>query len=318
MGETAVVFPGQGCQVVGMARDVAERSARARAVFDRAGRLLGFDLARLCFEGPAADLARTDLQQPAIFVASVALWEALLEAGASRAQFARAGGLSLGEYTALYAAGAVAFDDALRLVHRRGTLMQTAASATPGGMVSLVGADDATARNICDRARGDDVLAPANFNGPGQVVISGSEAACARASEAASELGCRAVVLPVAGAFHSPLMAPAAAGLRDVLDATTFREPAIPVIANADAAYHGDAPAMRDALCRQLTSPVLWRQCVERMIADGVTRFLEVGPGRVLTGLIRKINRQVRATPVHDANAIAAVVVPAGADATAH
>lgn len=306
MSETAVIFPGQGAQAVGMGRDVAAASAKARAVYDRANRVLGFDLTRLCFEGPAEKLEQTDMQQPAIFVTSVAIFEAFVEGGGSLANFQRAGGLSLGEYTALHLAGAVEFDDCLKLVQRRGQLMQNAATARPSGMVSLVGADKEKAEAICEKARGDDVLTPANFNCPGQIVIAGSKAACERAVAAAEEFGCRAVPLAVAGAFHSAIMAPAAEGLRSMLDATHFGTTKIPVISNVNANYHGDAAAIRASLFRQLTQPVLWQQCVERMAADGADRFVEFGPGRVLTGLMRKINRAITAVNISTAEAVAA------------
>jgi len=304
--KTAVIFPGQGSQSVGMGRDVAESSAAARGVFDRANDVLGFDLARVCFDGPAAELERTDVQQPAIFVTSVAIWEAWLEAGGARETFVCSGGLSLGEYTALHVAGAVSFEDALRLVRRRGELMQQAALASPSGMVSLVGADEAMARALCDRARGGDVLAPANFNCPGQIVIAGDRAACERATALAGEVGCRAVPLAVAGAFHTPLMQTAADGLRPALERTPFTTPGMRVIANVDAEYHRDPTSMRDSLRRQVTQPVLWQRCIERMIADGVERFVEIGPGRVLTGLMRKINRNVPCVNVSTAELIAA------------
>ena len=308
MGQAAVIFPGQGSQAVGMGKDVAGASERARDVFRRADEVLGFDLARTCFEGPAETLEQTDIQQPAIFVTSVAIWQAFLEAGGSREQFSFAGGLSLGEYTALHVAGALEFDDALRLVHRRGRLMQEAARARPGGMVSLTGADEVTATALCDRARDDDVLAPANFNCRGQVVISGSEPACDRAMRLAEEFSCRAVRLAVAGAFHSPLMASAAESLAPVLASTTLTEPSIPVVANVDAEYHRSPASIRESLRRQVTHPVLWQRCVERMIADGVDRFMEIGPGRVLTGLMRKINRDVTAINVSSMNAVSAAL----------
>jgi len=305
MGATALIFPGQGAQAVGMGRDVAEASSRARAVFGLANEVLGFDLASICFEGPAAELEKTDLQQPAIFVTSVAIWEACREAGAWREQFARTGGLSLGEYTALHVAGAVSFEEALRLVRRRGQLMQQAAEAVPSGMVSLIGADEAGARALCDRAREDEVLAPANFNCPGQIVISGSRAACERALAMAGDFNCRAVALPVAGAFHSPLMQPAAEGLAPVLRETSFLAPVIPVIANVDSEYHRDAASVRDSLRRQVTQPVLWQRCIERLIADGIECFVEIGPGRVLTGLLRKIDRRKTVKNISTTEAIA-------------
>jgi [acyl-carrier-protein] S-malonyltransferase len=213
----------------------------------------------------------------------------------------------------LYATGAVGFDQALRLVQRRGQLMQEAASAVSGGMVSLLGADETSARALCDQAREGDVLAPANFNCPGQIVISGSKAACARALVLADSFHCRAVALPVAGAFHSPLMEPAARRLRDELARVQFAKPSIPVMANVDGQYHESAAALPDSLFRQMTQPVLWQRCVERMIADGVDEFVEVGPGRVLTGLLRKINRGVRVVNVNTADALGpAVAVPQG------
>lgn len=305
MTKTAAIFPGQGSQAVGMGKAIAESCARARNVFEKANRVLGFDLAQLCFEGPAEQLEKTDIQQPAIFTASVALWEAILEAGGSRDQFSYMGGLSLGEYTALFAAGSLDFEDGLKLVHERGKLMQRAAESSPSGMASLVGADEAMARELCDKARGADVLAPANFNCPGQIVISGSKVAIERAVSQASEVGCKAVALAVAGAFHSPLMKPAADGLRPLLNAAKFNKPSIPVIANVNADYHGDGSSIRESLAKQVTEPVLWQKCVERMIADGVTQFYEIGPGRVLTGLMRKINRDVAMTTVNSPEGIA-------------
>jgi len=305
MGRIAAIFPGQGSQFVGMGRDVFDGSPGARIVFERANQCLGMDLSRLCFEGPEEQLEPTDIQQPAIFVTSAALWEAWLEAGGSRASFSAMGGLSLGEYTALYAAGAVEFEDALRLVQRRGELMQQAAQARPGGMVSLVGADEPSAKALCDRARGDGVLAPANYNCPGQIVIAGTKDACDRAASLAEQLDCRAVPLPVAGAFHTPLMESAAEGLSTMLQRTRFQTPAVPVVANVDARYHGGPEGIRESLRRQLTQPVLWQRCVERMTADGVERFLEMGPGRVLTGLMRKIDRKLNAVSVGTMDAIA-------------
>lgn len=308
MGTSAVIFPGQGSQLVGMGRDIAAASVRARDVFDRANNVLGFDIAALCFDGPAERLAQTDIQQPAIFVTSIALWEAFTEAGGTPEQFSFAGGLSLGEYSALQVAGAVEFEDALRLVQRRGQLMQTAAVASPSGMVSLIGVDQAAAVALCDRAREGDVLAPANFNCRGQIVISGSRAACDRALELTNEFGCRGIALDVAGAFHSPLMEPAAEGLWPVLQETPFTQPAIAVIANVDAEYHGEASAIRRSLRNQVVSPVLWQRCIETLISGGVDRFVEVGPGRVLTGLMRKIDRKMTAVNVSTAESISGAV----------
>jgi [acyl-carrier-protein] S-malonyltransferase len=304
MGQTAVIFPGQGAQSVGMGRDVASASAKARGVYDRANQVLGFDIAKVCFEGPAEKLEQTDVQQPAIFVTGVAIFQDYLEAGGALSDFQWAGGLSLGEYTALHVAGVIGFEDALRLVQRRGQLMQEAAAARPSGMVSLVGADREKAEAICEKARGDDVLTPANFNCPGQIVVAGTKAACQRAIHVADALGCRAVPLAVAGAFHSEIMRPAADGLRLMLEKTPINPPKIPVISNVDANYHGDAVSIRASLVRQLTQPVLWQQCVERMAADGAERFVEFGPGRILTGLMRKINRGLVAENISTAQSV--------------
>lgn len=309
MANIAVLFPGQGSQKVGMGRDVAEASRAARDIYNRANQIVGYDLASLCFEGPADQLEKTDIQQPAIFVTSVAIWQAYQQAGGANIPFSHAAGLSLGEYTALYAAGAVSFEDALPLVQRRGQLMQEAAEARPSGMVSLIGAEEETAVALCRKAKADDILAPANFNCPGQIVLSGNKSACDRAVELAEEFGCRAVSLAVAGAFHSPLMDSAARGLVPVLGQTPFAKPQWAVSANVNAEYHGgSADGIRERLAKQVTQPVLWQRCVERMIADGVDHFVEIGPGRVLAGLMRKINRQVKVSNISTAAAIQSAV----------
>jgi len=313
MTKTAVIFPGQGAQSVGMGKDIFQASKRARQIYDQAGEVLGIDIADLCFNGPARHLERTDVQQPAIFVTSVATWEAMLEAGVDRERFTHAGGLSLGEYSALYAAGAIDFREALEVVRRRGELMQAAALASPSGMVSLVGADDETAHRVCKEAAQDEILAPANFNCPGQIVIAGTKHACERAVIVAEAQGIRAIVLPVAGAFHSSLMESAAIGLAAVLDDATFHPCGMSVVSNVNASYHGDAKDMRAILCKQVTQPVMWQQCVERMIADGVREFIEMGPGRVLTGLMRKINRKQPITNVSKAASLSAVLDAAAA-----
>ncbi|MEK6676344.1 MAG: ACP S-malonyltransferase [Planctomycetota bacterium] len=308
MSLAAIIFPGQGSQSVGMGRDIFEASPRAREVFERSNRILGFDLAKTCFDGPAEKLEQTDIQQPAIFVTSIALWEAFLEAGGSRDQFAKTGGLSLGEYTALHVAGALEFEEALRLVHRRGQLMQEAADAVESGMVSLVGANEASAKALCDQCRGEEVLFPANLNCPGQVVISGHKTACARAMSLADEYQCRAVALKVAGAFHSPLMESAALRLAPLLERASFSNPAIPVISNVDAEYHDEPASIPQKLYLQVTHPVYWQKCVERMVADGVTEFVEMGPGRVLSGLVRKIHRPATVINVSTAVALASAI----------
>ncbi|MCG3130556.1 MAG: Malonyl CoA-acyl carrier protein transacylase [Phycisphaerae bacterium] len=304
--KTAIIFPGQGAQSAGMGLDVYEVSPAAKRLFEEANRILGFDLADLCFHGPAEKLEQTDLQQPAIFVTSVATFEAFLERRGNREAFAFAGGLSLGEYTALYAAGSFDFPTGLRLVRRRGELMQEAARASAGTMASLIGAEAGEAEALCAEARGGEVLAPANLNCPGQVVISGTAAAVSRAVGMAEARGWKAVRLAVAGAFHSPLMQPAADGLARMLTESRIEAPRIPVIRNVDAAYHADPADIRRGLAAQLTSPVLWQRDIERMIADGAERFIEFGPGRVLTGLMRKIRRGAECVNVSTAAGIEA------------
>ncbi len=311
MGKIAAVFPGQGSQAVGMGRDVAETSTRAAGVFARANEVLNFDLRQYCFGGPAEQLERTDIQQPAIFVTSVAIWEALLEQGVSADRFCAFAGLSLGEYTALTAAGSMGFEDALRLVHRRGQLMQQAALASPSGMVSLIGADEDTAVQLCKQASEGEVLSPANFNCPGQIVISGAKSACERAVAMAEESGCRAIPLKVSGAFHSALMQPAADRLGEVLRETAVRMPRIPVVANVTAQPHTDPDGIRRLLQSQVVQPVRWQESMEHLIGQGVEMFMEVGPGRVLTGLMKKINRKVPTVNVSTADHVEAALAEA-------
>lgn len=290
----AAIFPGQGAQLVGMGQDVAAAQAAAADVFAAADRILGYPLSTLCFEGPAEKLSQTDIQQPAIFTTSVAVYRAAIAAGrVSDGQFAALGGLSLGEYTALHLAGALPFEDALRLVQRRGQLMQQAAEATAGGMVSLLGGDESAALALSEAVREHGHVAPANYNCPGQIVISGDRAACAAAAERAGEFGLKAVSLPVAGAFHSPHMRPAAEGLRPALEQAAFSRPQVRVISNVTAEYHEDPAATRELLYRQVFSPVRWQACVERLIADGCTSFWEIGPNRHLAGMLRKIDRKI-------------------------
>ena len=295
----AAIFPGQGSQVVGMGRDAAEAAPAVAEVFRRADEVLGLPLSTLCFEGPAERLNATDIQQPAIFVTSVALYRGALAGGALReSDFAAMGGLSLGEYTALHLAGSLSFDDALRLVYRRGQLMQQACEAQPGGMLSVMGLDEPQVLAACERAAPAGRIGPANYNCPGQIVISGDLAACDRAAACVEELGGKAIPLKVAGAFHSELMKPAADALRADLAAADVRPPRVRVVANVDGEYHGDPQAIRESLYRQVFSPVRWQTCVERLIADGCDEFCEVGAGRVLAGLLRKINRGVRCANV--------------------
>jgi [acyl-carrier-protein] S-malonyltransferase len=304
MAQLAFIFPGQGAQVVGMGKDLAARFPEAAAVFDEADAVLDMPLARLCFEGPNAELTRTDVAQPAILAMSIATLRAAEAAGAVGAA-AMAGGLSLGEYTALCAAGSISLADALRLVRLRGQAMQDAAAAGDGGMVAVVGAEEAGAEQLCRDAAFGDVLVCANFNCPGQVVLSGAKAACGRAVELGGQRGYRCVPLTVAGAFHSPLMAPAAERLAAALEGVELKAPRIPVAANATGGFHlGDPAAIRAALVRQLTGTVRWGGCQEAMLAAGAEAFVEIGPGRTLSGMLRKVRRDVPCTALGAAEAV--------------
>jgi [acyl-carrier-protein] S-malonyltransferase len=285
--------------MVGMGRDVAAAFPVAADVYARADKLLGYPLSKLCFDGPAERLNATDIQQPAIFVTSVAIFHAAAEQGLIAVDgFAAMGGLSLGEYTSLHLAGALSFEDALHVVHRRGQLMQQAAVEHSGGMVSLIGMDETQALALCERAAEHGRVRPANFNCPGQIVISGEQGGCDAAVRFAGEFGGKAIPLKVAGAFHSDLMRSAADGLRPALAQCGLKRPRVPVVANVDATYHGDPDAIRDSLYRQVFNPVRWARCVERLIRDGCTHFWEIGPNRVLAGLLRKIDRSVESTNI--------------------
>lgn len=293
MAATALVFPGQGSQWVGMGKALFDRFPAAAAVFQQADAVLGFPLSRLCFEGPEDALNDTVNTQPAVFTVGVAALRAM-ESRLDGVAFVA--GHSLGEFTALVAAGALAFEDALLLVRERGRLMKEAGEGNPGGMVALIGLEAARVDALCAEVRqaGHGYVGVANDNCPGQVVISGDEAALEAAAEAARAAGARKTVrLPVSIAAHSPLMAPAAEAFRQALAAVPVQLPRIPVVFNATARPLGDPEQIRSALARQLTSPVRWTESVRWMVERGVDRFVEVGPGAVLTGLIRRIDRSV-------------------------
>jgi [acyl-carrier-protein] S-malonyltransferase len=299
--KTAFLFPGQGAQHVGMGRDLCEAFPAAADLFDQASTVTHLPLKTLCFQGPESELARTDISQPAIFTVSAAMLAHLGE----RLRPGYLAGLSLGEYTALYAAGAMDLTTALRLVARRGQAMQAAATAKPSGMVSVLGLDEERAAELARKAAGDGVLVCANFNAPGQIVLSGTLDACRRAEQMAKDFGATgAVPLKVAGAFHSPLMQPAADQLAEALDQATLAAPKLPVVANVDAACYGGAETVRGKLLAQLVSPVRWRQSMEWLLAQGVRRFYEIGPGRVLAGLMRRIDRRAEVACINSAEAL--------------
>jgi len=287
-----VLCPGQGAQHVGMGKAWAEKSPDAAAVFNQADTLLGLNLSQLCFEGPIEQLSRTDVAQAAIYVTSVACFRALNLPGPITAT----AGLSLGEFTALHLAGAFSFEDGLKLVRLRGQAMQDAADANGGSMVAVTG--DVTEEKInelCDKARGDGVLVPANFNSSMQVVVSGSKDACDRAVTVAGEMGFKPTPLVVAGAFHSPLMQPAADRLAAALEETSWSEPKAPVISNVTGKLHDrDVHTIKTRLVEQLTSPVRWSESMAWAGANLQGEFVELAPGKVLSGLMRRIDRNIK------------------------
>lgn len=302
----AIVFPGQGAQKVGMGKALAGSFPVCRDAFAEADAALGESLSGLCFEGPAERLLLTEHTQPAILAMSVAVWRLAASRGL-RASFAA--GHSLGEYSAHVAAGTLSFADALRTVRRRGQYMQEAVPPGEGAMAAILGLDEEGVARACADTmaeRAGWVVTPANLNAPGQVVIAGHAGAVARAGERAKELGAkRAIALAVSAPFHCALMKPAEDRLAPELRALASSDPAIPVVANVDAEPKRDAASAIDALIRQVSSPVRWEQVVRRLIADGATTFVELGPGSVLAGLIKKIDRGVEVMSIEDEKGLA-------------
>jgi [acyl-carrier-protein] S-malonyltransferase len=305
--KTAFLFPGQGAQVVGMGKDVADAFPTAAQIFEKANDLVGFDLRGICFDGPADKLNTTAISQPAIFVTSAAILEAVRTTAHGRELVPDVtAGLSLGEYTALYAAGLLSFEETLILVKKRGQAMQAAADERQGGMVSIIGLDAETVRKLCAEARGGELLEPANFNCQGQIVVSGTTSACDRTVQLAEKYGAvKAVRLEVAGAFHTEMMAAAAQALRTHLMSCHIAEPGhTRVIANTDAEYYQNSKKIVDGLIKQLTCPVLWQQCMQRLVAEGVECFYEIGPGRVLTGLMKRIDRKAKVVNINSLGSV--------------
>jgi [acyl-carrier-protein] S-malonyltransferase len=315
MSQIAFVFPGQGSQSVGMGRALAESSPDAAAVFAAADEALGEPITRLAWEGPEEDLNRTENAQPALLAASIAYLAAVRarwgELGIDAPEPAFAAGHSMGQYSALVAAGALELGDAVRLVRRRGQLMQASGTGREGRMAALIGLDDARIPELVDRASAHGVFGVANRNSPGQVVMSGERAAVEASLVIARELGAkRAIELPVSVAAHSPLMAEAAAGMAEVLAGITFHDPRPPLLANADARVITTADGCRAELVDHLTTGVDWVGAIEAMRAHGVTTFIELGPGQVLTGLIKRISPDAVAIATDDKAAADRLAVP--------
>jgi [acyl-carrier-protein] S-malonyltransferase len=304
MSKTALLFAGQGAQVVGMGCDLTEKFPAAKAIFDRANAVLGYDLAKICFKGPEAELTKTEHAQPGIFLVSWVAFELLKEQVPSL-KFDATAGLSLGEFTALAAAGAMSFEDSLKVVRQRGRFMQEACEVTKGGMAAIIGLDEAPTREVCAEAG----VELANLNCPGQLVISGESEKIAKACELAKAKGARrALPLPVAGAYHSPLMASVQPKLQAALAAITLQAPSVPVIGNVTAQPHGGPVEIQQRLAEQVTASVRWEQSIRWLLAQGFTRFIELGPGTALTGFMKRIEKSAQMLNVADAASLETTV----------
>jgi [acyl-carrier-protein] S-malonyltransferase len=297
LSRIAFLFPGQGAQVVGMGRALVEAAPAAQSIFDRGSAVLGYDVADICWQGPAGRLDSTIYSQPALFVTSMAALEYLRSKSPEVVdRCLMAAGLSLGEYTAMTFAGVMDFETGLRVVQQRGQAMQGAADARPSSMISILGLDIPRIEQLCDEARGaTEVLQIANYLCPGNTVVSGDTAACQRLSELAESAGAMKVIpLAVAGAFHTSLMASAVDGLTAALANARLSKPRLAVVSNVDAQVHTDPEEIRELLIRQVVSPVRWESSMRKLLADGCDEYWEVGPGRVLTGLLKRIDRKIK------------------------
>ena len=308
MSKTAFIFPGQGSQYSGMGKELAETFAVARHLFEEADDALGFKLSALCFSGSDDDLKLTANTQPAILTASIAVLKVTLQETGLQADYLA--GHSLGEYSALVCSGALSFADALRTVRARGTYMQEAVPVGTGTMAAILGVEREVLEDICREAAEGDVVSPANYNSPGQIVIAGSVVAVARAIEIARGRGFRkAMLLPVSAPFHCALMKPAAEKLAKVLDAISYGEMMYPVVSNVEATANTNKDRVRDLLVSQVCAPVLWEQSVVAMTAAGVSKFIELGPGKVLSGLVKRISKEVEIGNIEDCAGIKAASI---------
>jgi len=291
MPKIAFLFPGQGAQTVGMGKGLV--NGPGRRLFDEARTILGYDLLDLCLNGPAERLNSTVVSQPALFVTSLAALEAWKATEPSpAAECAGTAGLSLGEYTALVFAGAMSFADGLRVVQQRGAAMQAAADATPSGMVSIIGLDQSKVEELCAQARPSGAIDVANLLCPGNIVVSGTKAGCDSVQALAEAAGAKTIRLAVAGAFHTAIMKPADAALAKALEAVAVQPPRIPVWSNVDAQPHTEPTEIRSLLVKQVLNPVLWEQSIRHLLAAGFDKFYEIGPGRVLAGLLKRVQRK--------------------------
>jgi [acyl-carrier-protein] S-malonyltransferase len=294
MTRTAFLFPGQGAQTVGMAKALVESLPAARQLFDQAKSILGYDLLDLCVNGPKERLDATDVSQPAIFVTSLAALESLKTTEPTAIdECVATAGLSLGEYTALVFAGAMSFEDGLQVVQKRGQAMQAAAEATPSGMVSILALEQSVVEGIVKDASSAGLIQLANYLCPGNLVVSGTLPACDKVVELVEATGAKTVRLAVAGAFHTSIMKPADERLAEALSGVTLRPPRIPVWSNVDAAPHTNPDEIKALLVKQVLNPVLWEPTMRKLLDEGVERFYEIGPGRVLAGLLKRVNRKI-------------------------
>lgn len=303
MSKTAFIFPGQGSQYPGMGKDLSVAFPIARQIFEEADEALGFKLSNICFEGTEEELKLTANTQPAILTSSIAILRVLQQETGLKPDYLA--GHSLGEFSALVCSGTMAFADAVRTVRARGTYMQEAVPVGTGAMAAILSADKESLEAICSEAAQGEVVSPANFNSPGQIAIAGHVGAVNRAIEIAKERGFKkAMILPVSAPFHCALMKPAADRLATVLESITFSDIVFPYIANVDASPNADKDRVKNLLIEQVCSPVLWEQSVQKMVALGVDNFLEIGPGKVLSGLVKRIDKSVKVNNIEDASGL--------------